>query len=507
MMIMSTSSSSSSSNDATATGTEQHRSSSSSSSLPQTTPSPPSKMNVVHHDNDESMSSTTAVLFAIISLALYWLFLRPTTNAPRQRQGQTVPAQGREQQQQQQRPANTNGNGNHRTRRMVANNINNNNNPFLVEQQQQRMMMGAARPTQQQQQQIQTTSTTSTTTLLSESARDILEICKTKPPHFKSTIALSQIKIGGTNVLIDGLVAFSNTEASSSSSSSSSSIAAATTTKASAFVNTSPRVTTTTGGVISSNNNNNYANVVLNEDVHELMVRKLRQERAKILSRLFENVSRSAVISGSNSSTSHTSNNGMMVRPPPRGGTLVVGLPYDPIFIDPKKKKKDDDGLDVDGTTVSSLDTIVRVLYCLATYYTVMVMVHIPPSQYVNNNNNSNDYETTQRVHQEIVTKLRTTNVNHEGDDTDSDNNGPQCYYYHLSESVLPSHRIMVSSSSITGRVALVRQLSTVELVVDYDPEIKTQLERFGYKVAIFDDETEWNTTFPFLRRIQKRNQ
>lgn len=58
-----------------------------------------------------------------------------------------------------------------------------------------------------------------------------------------------------------------------------------------------------------------------------------------------------------------------------------------------------------------------------------------------------------------------------------------------LSEEVLPSHRIL-RSSTVTGRVALVRQVNKVALVVDWDSEVESQLTRFGYKVALV---SKWN--------------
>jgi hypothetical protein len=53
-----------------------------------------------------------------------------------------------------------------------------------------------------------------------------------------------------------------------------------------------------------------------------------------------------------------------------------------------------------------------------------------------------------------------------------------------VKDQVLPKHRILLAQT-VTGRVALVRQLSRVELVVDWDKEVSSQLERFGYKVAL----------------------
>jgi hypothetical protein len=412
----------------TATGSGQH---------PSSTSMPPTAAATVV--DDESMSSATAFLIAVISLIIYLVFLRPTTNGnpatpsseQQQQQDQPVPPGT-----QQQRPAT--GNANHRTRRMVGNNNNAlrpSPNPLLTD----RPSVGGR------------------TTHLSEAAREILEQCKSKPPHFKASTSLSQIRIGGVNVLMDGLVAFSHTEAATAA-------ASMTLTKSSPSprANTLPATTPTTTEVT----NGSTTDVAVDDDVSadeaaQMMARRLRQERAKILSRLFENVTSSSSPSGSGSIPSKE------IRPPSKGGTLVVGLSYNQI---------------VDGATVASMDIVTRVLYSLATYYTVMVMVQVPLKDA--SAGLSRDYLAAERLHQEVVTRLRT--ISSRGDD------GSQ---YYLSESVLPSHRIMLSSS-VTGRVALVRQLASVELVVDYDPEIRTQLERFGYRVALVENEKDWTKTF-----------
>ena len=54
-----------------------------------------------------------------------------------------------------------------------------------------------------------------------------------------------------------------------------------------------------------------------------------------------------------------------------------------------------------------------------------------------------------------------------------------------LPEAVLPSHRI-VAAQSRAGRIALVRQLGTVEFVLDHDQEMKNELGRFGFKVILY---------------------
>ena len=94
-----------------------------------------------------------------------------------------------------------------------------------------------------------------------------------------------------------------------------------------------------------------------------------------------------------------------------------------------------------------------RILYALGTFYNLVVIVGV-----VESDSNSSSASTNN-----IVESLRTLG---------------------LSEEVLPSHRILRASKA-TGRVALVRQLSKVALVVDWESEVETQLSRFGFKVSL----------------------
>jgi hypothetical protein len=107
----------------------------------------------------------------------------------------------------------------------------------------------------------------------------------------------------------------------------------------------------------------------------------------------------------------------------------------------------------------------------LATFYNVIVLVAVDSTVLgdttSNTTNNKNDAFT--KLHAQVVGQLRSA------------------YQSVLSEDILPSHRILLSST-ITGRVALVRQLSKVALVVDWDPSVKEQLTRFGHSVTLVDD-------------------
>jgi hypothetical protein len=94
-------------------------------------------------------------------------------------------------------------------------------------------------------------------------------------------------------------------------------------------------------------------------------------------------------------------------------------------------------------------EAVSRILYALGTFYNLVVIVGVVESESSTSTN--------------VVESLRTLG---------------------LAEDVLPSHRIL-KASKVTGRVALVRQLSKVALVVDWDSEVESQLSRFGFKVAL----------------------
>jgi len=57
---------------------------------------------------------------------------------------------------------------------------------------------------------------------------------------------------------------------------------------------------------------------------------------------------------------------------------------------------------------------------------------------------------------------------------------------YQLNEQIIPTHRIIVTTTS-SGRVAFVRQLADTQLVVDYDRDgVVTELERFGFRTLCY---------------------
>mmetsp|Transcript_20707 Transcript_20707/g.49081 ORF Transcript_20707/g.49081 Transcript_20707/m.49081 type:complete len:288 (-) Transcript_20707:184-1047(-) len=143
-----------------------------------------------------------------------------------------------------------------------------------------------------------------------------------------------------------------------------------------------------------------------------------RKERARVLTRLLmedEGVSPSEA-----------------TMPPSKGGTLLVAVP-------------------VDDAGCSHLS---RVLYLLATYYTLMVVVAVDTKFSVQTDRDA------------LLQKL------YQGD---------------LTSDILPEHRI-VTSSTITGRVAFARQLQRIEMLLEFDAEVRENLSRFGHRVVLYNN-------------------
>ncbi|KAL3925071.1 MAG: hypothetical protein SGILL_000644 [Bacillariaceae sp.] len=310
---------------------------------------PPQQYDEVNSDNN-----FTAIVFAVVSLIVYILFLRPTTDdnngATRNQAAQAMAGQ---------RTAG----GRRRT--------GNTNNAAAMN----RLRAGTGRPAPRAKP-------------LSDSAVEVLSKCQTKPQHVKNSTKATDIKIGGSNVLMDGMVAFGYTQAAE-----------------------------------------NSAATAASSDAKRAQVK----ERAKILSQLLKQCSATT--------------------PPPKGSNLVIGL---------SEKNLAD---------AAEALIISKVVANLATNYTVLVIVQVDSSLLPENN----DYATMQKLQEKMVKQLRQQST--------------------LTEAILPSHRILLSAFD-TGRIALVRQLATVDLVVDFDPEVQSQLERFGYKVAVLP---QWQSSFGWM--------
>jgi len=176
-----------------------------------------------------------------------------------------------------------------------------------------------------------------------------------------------------------------------------------------------------------------------------------RKDRARILSRLMD------FSTEASSSTSNATN------PPSKGSTIIIAIPCN------------------DPTLACS--KLHRVLFLLATYYNVFLILVLPQSSSSSTTPSVSDQKETR---QNALGKLRVG----------------------VPRDVLPDHRIVASSSASSGRVAFCRQLGQpsqrssrtsssssgcIEWLIDFDPSVQSQLQRFGYRVLIVPDDASDN--------------
>ena len=95
-----------------------------------------------------------------------------------------------------------------------------------------------------------------------------------------------------------------------------------------------------------------------------------------------------------------------------------------------------------------------KVVYLMATYYNLLLLLAVPAA-----------FDRSHKL--ELLQKLRARVMPPE---------------------VLPNHRIVLTST-VAGRVAFCRQLQRIELVLDFDPEVKGLLGRFGHRVVVYSSE------------------
>lgn len=220
--------------------------------------------------------------------------------------------------------------------------------------------------------------------------------CARVPPHVSDASAALAVN-GGSNLLVDGLVAFRHCRAASAAA--------------------LPGTETSTGGGTPS-----AAAAGGGTDETATAATSTTKARAKLLSNLLAD---SGVTS-----------------PPIKGSTVVVAIAMDGA-LDCRQQR--------------------LAVHLLATYYNLLVVLTV-------SDNDDDDAgkaaasSFTDADRKSAVAKLRGAT---------------------LTTSILPAHRILVSST-VAGRVALVRQLQRVELVVDYDPSVRTLLARFGHRVVVY---------------------
>ena len=190
--------------------------------------------------------------------------------------------------------------------------------------------------------------------------------CARVPSHVSPSSALLAVN-GGSNLLVDGIVAFRHGTAAAQES-------------------------------------------LLNDEQQT----NNRKERARVLSRLLDDRTSS---------------------PPAKGSTVVLAIPQQ----------------DVDCVKLH------KVVHLLATYYNLLLLVAV-------------DSEFNPKEKGKLLERLR----EREGVEG-------------VSTSVLPDHRIVLAST-VAGRVAFARQLQRIDLVLDFDPEVRTLLSRFGHRVVVYGE-------------------
>lgn len=385
---------------------------------------------------EESVVSFAALLLAIVTLAVYLWFLKPTVGG-----------------------GNDNANNNNRNTNTTT--TTNANTTGTATRERQRQRGGGRRPIPQQQpahrRRLQ----------MSENATEVLGNCQSLPPHVVLSLSSSSSSaaapaamssssnrtIGGFDILSEnGLVVFSHTRAACSAEASGSTTRPQTPKSSSSnggapATVTMDRASSSSESAHNNDNNNNNKTVPVSTSLLQ------RKERAKILSRLF---------AATNRDNAHAKG---LPAPPSKGSTFVIGISREKHLLDSDQRS-----------------SLLRVLRGLAAHYTVLVVVSVSPA--AANSGSSYEYESTQKLHSEAMSLLRGSNSSdeHKGE------------LQELPESILPSHRILLAGLA-RGRVALVRQLSTnIGLTVDFDKDVREELERFGYEVSIVED---WTSILP----------
>ena len=240
----------------------------------------------------------------------------------------------------------------------------------------------------------------------------------TRTPSHLSTASAQIAHSGGANVLVDGLVAFRYTKAAVSPSSSSNAANAST-----------PSSSSETPAATQEPQSHDWTAVN-------------RKERARVLSRLLMD-------------QPLLQPDSVPIPPPNKGGNVVASIPMEDVGC-PK---------------------LTHVLYLLATYYNLMVVVAVEASS---------SYSATQRS--QLIEKLRAAPIGDAAakqESSSSSSSQPPKEERRLTADILPNHRIL-TASTIAGRVALTRQLQRVELVLEYDPQVLQNLARFGHRVISY---------------------
>jgi hypothetical protein len=167
------------------------------------------------------------------------------------------------------------------------------------------------------------------------------------------------------------------------------------------------------------------------------------KDRARILSKLLITNSSSATISSS--------------LLPPKGSTWIMSIPVHGTTTL---------NTTTDSANAASLDKIRPVLQVLGTYYNLLVVLAIDCG-----------YETDAvKARSDWIESLRRPGSSATATSTSTG----------VGEDVLPTHRI-VAATTAAGRIAFVRQVQRVGMILDFEATVQEQLSRFGHNVIVYD--------------------
>ncbi|KAL7461865.1 hypothetical protein ACHAXS_002271 [Conticribra weissflogii] len=188
-----------------------------------------------------------------------------------------------------------------------------------------------------------------------------------------------------------------------------------------------------------------------------------RRERARLFARLFSN--------HLNGGTSTYSSDKM--KPPPNRGANIGKFPFWNSCYDSSERKDSDLFFSlVVVVTIHHIDVtckkLHKILFLLGTYYNLFVLIDVSGSSLGNKTESNINYAN--RVRYELF-KSNEIDI---GGET-----------FVLSSEILPLHRIVLSTA-VAGRVAFVRQMHGVELVLDSEEKVATELRRFGFRVLLY---------------------
>lgn len=270
--------------------------------------------------------------------------------------------------------------------------------------------------------------------------------CRRSPPHL-----LSKAYNNGSNVLNDGLIAFGHTKASASSSS---------------VLLVSPIATTAAGNLITTTTTTTTANTSI-----------IQKRRAQLLSRLLLMVSPPASTTNSTSSHTHTQH---QYRPPGKGSTISIAVQANHL----------------------QCPHLHEALFLLGTFYNILVIIAInqhqnnDQEQHVTAQPSSSPDALRQQLYDDptITTATKTTTTTRQPLSAQQQQLPQPQHSYSLTRDIVPPHRILVTST-LAGRVAIVRQIQRVELVLELDIAAQELLARFGHKVIVYGSGSNNNNT------------